>query len=130
MNNQLPLLAAQGLAALSTLAVGLSAANPAVGEAIVEMLETQVDRQGRKFTKVESLYLPVTPLPPLFWRYECQTCRFWQEAKGEWGECEVVGVPNDPFGGEKINRLAWCGFWVNRQDDLPLQWPADLLGPG
>ncbi|MBI2919162.1 MAG: hypothetical protein HYY01_14400 [Chloroflexi bacterium] len=44
--------------------------------------------------------------------------------------CAVVGVADDPWGGEAIHPLHWCAFWLNQQGDPPLRWLAEWADPG
>jgi hypothetical protein len=127
----LPLPLAQAAAAATPLRLGLSVAFPQTTQQLVEALRGQVRRQGRKFSKAESLYMPAPIIPPAAWRYECQTCRFWQPVGQQWAfpTCEIVGLPGDPFGGEAVHPLHWCGYWVNPQGDPPLRWLAEWLDP-
>lgn len=70
---------------------------------------------GRKFSKTQVAYLPRTPLPPGFWDYRCQNCRFYQpgdEDSDGAGRCGVVGKEDDPFGGERIHPNGWCSAWL------------------
>ena len=127
----LPLPLAQAAAALTPLRLGLGALLPHATEQLVGALRNQVGQQGRKFSKLESLYFPAPIIPPVAWRYECQTCRFWQPAgQGRsFPACEIVGLPGDAYGGEAIHPLHWCGYWVNAQGDPPLRWLAEWLDP-
>lgn len=70
---------------------------------------------GRKFSKTQVTYSPVSPLPPGFWDYRCKNCRFYQPNAGEGegaGRCAVVGKDADPFGGKKIHANGWCSAWL------------------
>ena len=107
--------------------LGLETADRAEGA-----LSRQVLGQGRKFTKFEALYLPGTPFLPLAYRYECQTCRFFQPAGTNgraYATCDIVGEPGDPLGGEAIGELAWCGFFLPAVGEPPFRWLANLLDP-
>jgi len=129
--DNLPLPVAQLSAALTPLLVLGSTIDPAVADRAEQALRTQVGRQGRKFTKAESLYAPFTPIPPVAFRYECQTCRFWQRrgVSGPYPTCAVVGVRGDPWGGQAIHPLAWCGWWLEPRGEPPLRWAAEVLDP-
>jgi hypothetical protein len=107
--------------------VGLETADRA--EAV---LARQVLGQGRKFSKPEALYLPGTPFPPVAYRYECQTCRFFEPAgtnRRPYATCAIVGEPEDALGGEAIGELAWCGFFLQAVGDPPFRWLANLVAP-
>ena len=86
----------------------------------------QVAQLGRKFTKVEAIYAPLAPVPPLGWRYECGRCRFYQP---ETKTCEVVGLPGDPWGGQAIHPLSWCAWWLPVEGQPLLAWAAELVDP-
>jgi hypothetical protein len=93
-------------------------------------LTHQVLGQGRKFTKLEALYLPGTPFPPLAYRYECQTCRFFEHSwtnSRPYATCAIVGEPEDALGGEVIGELAWCGFFLQDGGEPPFRWLAKQL---
>ena len=130
--HELPLPLAQGAAALTPLRLGLGLLAPETTGELVAALRGQVRLQGRKFSKLEGLYVPAPVIPPLAWRYECQTCRFWQPAvrQSKFPTCEIVGLTSDPFGGEAIHPLHWCGYWVNPEGDPPFRWLAEWLDPG
>ena len=128
----LPLPMVLAAAAVTPLAAGVGVLFPETADGVEAALAGQVERQGRKFSKVETLYTPAPILPPVAWRYECGTCRFWQpsETSGNgFPACRIVGLPGDPFGGEAVHPLHWCGFWLNRRDDPPLRWLAEWLDP-
>ena len=127
----LPLPLAQAAAAVTPLRLGLGILFPEATEQLADALRGQMRRQGRKFSKVESLYAPAPIIPPVAWRYECQTCRFWRPAGQErpFPTCEIVGLPADPYGGEAIHPLHWCGYWVNPQGEPPLHWLAEWVDP-
>jgi hypothetical protein len=107
--------------------VGLETADRAEGA-----LARTVLTQGRKFTKLEALYLPGTPFPPLAYRYECQTCRFFEPAKTNrlaYATCTIVGEPGDTLGGEAIGELAWCAFFLQSVGEPPLPVAGQFSGP-
>lgn len=116
---------------LTPLRVGISLFVPAEVERADRELRERVQKRGKKLTKIESAYLPATPLP-LAWRYECQTCRYW-EVSGPNGKpyptCTIVGLDGDPFGGEAIHPLHWCALWLPVKDDRPLDWLKEWLDP-
>jgi hypothetical protein len=122
---------AQAAAAATPIRVALGVLFPETTEPLAEALRGQVHRQRRKFSKAESLYVPAPIIPPVAWRYECQTCRFWQPSGPQrpFPTCEIVGLPSDPLGGEAIHPLLWCGYWVNPQGDPPLRWLAEWVDP-
>ena len=135
MNQQvhqaLPLPVAVAAAAVTPLVAGVAVAFPPVADMREEVLLNQVQRQGRKFSKVEAIYTPGAVIPPIAWRYECQTCRFWQPATGNnFPTCRVVGLPDDPLGGEAIHPLHWCGFWLSSPSEPAFRWIAEWLDPG
>lgn len=108
MNQQvrqpLPLPVALAAAAVTPLVAGVAVAFPRAADVPEEALLAQVQRQGRKFSKVEALYTPGAVIPPIAWRYECRTCRFWQPAAAgqAYPTCRIVGLPDDPLGGEAV----------------------------
>ena len=101
-DESLPPPLAQAAAAVTPLRLGLSVLLPQMTVQLGTGLWDQVRRQGRKFSKAESLYVPAPVIPPIAWRYECQTCRFWQPATttNRFPTCQIVGLSGDPFGGE------------------------------
>ncbi len=102
--------------ALTPLRNALGIVNPDVLNQIRRELRDQVVSQGRKFSKLESLYLPFTPFPPGVWLYDCANCEFYQQRT-----CEIVEGNIAPAG--------WCGFWVSRVGDKPLSWVAQAVSP-
>ena len=127
----LPLPMALAAAAVTPLVAGVAVAFPQVADVREEALLAQVQRQGRKFSKVEAIYTPGAVIPPIAWRYECQTCRFWQSATGKtYPTCRVVGLSDDPLGGEAIHPLHWCGFWLSSPSEPAFRWLAEWLNPG
>ena len=123
--------AVQVRALITPFRVGLSFLAPEEIDRIDQELRGDVQLQGRKFGNDEAVYLPFSP-PPGAWRYECQTCRYWQPA-GTGGRsfptCAVVGLDDDPFGGEAIHPLHWCAWWLPARGDPPLRWLAEWLNP-
>ncbi len=81
-------------------------------------LRAQVQQQGRKFTKVESFYIPVALLPPGVWFYECATCAVFEPGPRT---CALVEGNIEPY--------AWCPLWVPRPDDPPFSWLARMVQP-
>jgi len=136
MNQQvrqpLPLPVALAAAAVTPLVAGVAVAFPRAADVPEEALLAQVQRQGRKFSKVEALYTPGAVIPPIAWRYECRTCRFWQPAAAgqAYPTCRIVGLPDDPLGGEAIHPLHWCGFWLSSPSEPAFRWIAEWLDPG
>lgn len=84
------------------------------GEEGIESIENGIRARAGdgKFSKFEAAYSPQTPLPPGAWEYKCATCRFYDKNGSGESRCEVVGNPDDPFGGEKVHPEAWCGLWL------------------
>lgn len=88
------------------------------------------ERPGGKFSKRRALYLPQSPFPPLFWRNQCERCRFWYEgAPGEPGGCTIVGLQDDPFGGEAIHPRGWCALWMPPAGEPAFAWLRERLHP-
>lgn len=88
-----------------------------------------VEQRGRKFSKLEVLYSPLAP-PALAWRYECQTCRFWQDPN----KCSIVGVDDVDtygplFGGEAVGPRHWCALWLSPEAVPPLHWLHSQIDP-
>ena len=128
-DGSLPLPLAQAAAAVTPLQLGLGVLLPQTTEQLAGALRDQVRMQGRKFSKAESLYVPTPVIPPIAWRYECQTCGFWQPATAtnRLATCQIVGLSGDAFGGEAIHPLHWCGYWVTPEADPPFRWLAEWL---
>lgn len=88
----------------------------------VEQIEAELLAETRvrgKFTKLEAVYLPFTPVPPLAFFYECSTCRLYQPGKDRSaGGCQVVEGEILPY--------AWSALWLPNRQDRPLGW---LAGP-
>lgn len=80
---------------------------------------------GRKRSKLEVLYAPFPPVPPLGWRYECGRCRFYEP---EYRTCSQVGLASDP-GGEAIHPLQWCATWLPLRGQPLLAWVLELVDP-
>lgn len=105
----------------------------AVGEAGESQVEAYIrglaaERPTGKFSKLDSYYVPFE-IPPVFWEYRCETCRFYQEANADAGTCDVVGRAGDPFGGEAISPQAYCAWWMPEADDEPFDWIRNRLAP-
>lgn len=81
---------------------------------------------GRKRSKLEALYTPVPPVPPIAWRYECGRCVFYQ---AESRTCSQVGLDADPLGGQAIHPLAWCAVWLPLRGQGLFAWFTELLDP-
>lgn len=75
----------------------------------------ELDSRG-KMRKVSALYAPFAP-PPGPYLYDCLHCRFWQDRT-----CQIVGVRDDPFGGEEVSPIAWCILWLPRKSDRLFGW--------
>ena len=101
--------------ALTPLRNGLGVVKPEELVKLRRELRAQVASQGRKFSKLESLYLFFTPFPPGVWLYDCANCDFYKERT-----CEIVEG--------KISPAGWCGFWVSRVGDKPLSWVKEAVG--
>lgn len=88
------------------------------------------DRPGGAFGKREAAYLPVSPFPPVMWRYSCERCRFYHEGgPGEPATCHVVGRDGDSFGGEAIHPEGWCGLWTPPAGEPAFAWLRERLHP-
>ena len=81
---------------------------------------------GRKRSKLEALYLPVPPVPPIAWRYECGRCRYFEP---ETNTCSQVGLAEDPFGGTAIHPLSWCAVWLPLRGQALFAWAREFLDP-
>ncbi len=101
--------------ALTPLRNGLGVVNPETLNGLRRELRDQVASQGRKFSKLEVMYFPFTPIPPGVWLYDCANCEFYRQRT-----CEIVEGNIFPAG--------WCGFWVSRVGDKPLSWVAEAVG--
>lgn len=88
---------------------------------IEQTIRDLADERGGKFSKLNSYYVPFE-IPPVFWEYRCETCRFYSAVTDEVGECEVVGIEGDPLGGETISSQAYCAWWMPREGDEPFDW--------
>lgn len=95
-------------------------------DAMAGDIEQRVRIQGRKWTKFEAGYVPFAPVPPLGWRYECGRCRFYESAGKT---CKVMGLPGDAFGGESVHPIAWCAFFLPREDQPLLKWVSEFVDP-
>ncbi len=106
----LPLIARQTVALLTPFRVlgSLLTGTPSMEE-LTQEVNTRQRSLGRKFNKVEAVYTLAPPVPPIAWRYECGRCRFYHAANRT---CNVVGLRDDPWGGEAIHPLAWCAWWL------------------
>lgn len=106
-----------------------SALFPSLAQDLEEQLLDTVAGRGRKFSKLEALYSPLAP-PAIAWRYECQTCRFWQDPNG----CSIVGVDDEAtygplLGGPAIGPRHWCALWLSPEAVPPLHWLRSQLDP-
>lgn len=125
MTTRLPLPAAQ-LSALSTpfrVLAFLLTGSPTLAQMEQETRD-QVSLQGRKFNKVEAVYAPLAPVPPLGWEYTCRQCRFFE---ADTLTCSQVGLADDPWGGESIGTLAWCAWWLPLENQPLLSWIPETL---
>ena len=86
---------------------------PGAAQAWTGELEDYVSKNG-KFSKFSVAYLPVQP-PPLFWDYNCENCRFWQEPN----QCTLV----NGF----IAKGGWCVVFMPPAENKPFTWPDRLL---
>lgn len=86
----------------------------------------RVGLQGRKFSKTEANYAPLAPVPPLGWRYECGRCIFFNSRDKT---CQVMGLPDDGFGGESVHPIAWCSLWLPLENQPLLRWAAEFVDP-
>lgn len=98
------------VALFTPLRIGQTLLNPQLREALVQELRTRAQREGR-WEKGQVLYFPITPIPAAAWFYECSTCTFFSFGDRS---CELVKGRIEPY--------AWCGLWVNREEDLPFSW--------
>ncbi len=73
---------------------------------------------SRKFTKVEALYVPFAPVPPVFWEYECRACINFNPKSKTCFTVSEVGTPDPGV----INPEAWCLFWLPKKNDPPFQF--------
>ena len=102
---------------VTPLRLGLGLLDPEASMDIRVQLRSRVARDG-KFTKLQVLYLPVTPLLPGPWFYDCADCIFYQ---WQGRTCELVQGNIEPY--------AWCGLWTNLQEDRPFSWVGRAIGP-
>lgn len=106
-----------------------SAIFPSLAQGLQEQLLNTVNQRGRKFSKFEALYGPVAP-PPIAWRYNCETCRFWQDPN----KCLIVGVEDENLygnllGGPYISPHHWCALWLSLETVPPLHWLRSEVDP-
>lgn len=80
--------------------------------------------RGHKLGKVEAWYTPLAPLP-FFYLYDCSHCRFWQGPN----RCQIVGLPDDPWGGEAIHPFHFCVRWLPLANEPPFDWAVRLIDP-
>lgn len=123
----LPLFARQAVALLTPFRVlaSLVTGTPSLDQ-LAQEVNTRQRSLGRKFNKVEAVYLGTPPVPPVAWRYECGRCRFYQS---ETRTCSVVGLRSDPWGGEAIHPLAWCAWWLPLANQPVLSWLTEVVDP-
>ena len=107
----------QIMALVTPLRLGLGLLDPEQSMDIRAQLRSRLAREG-KFPKFQVLYLPVTPILPVAWYYDCADCVFYQAANRT---CELVQGNIAPF--------AWCGLWTNLQEDRPFSWVGRAIGP-
>lgn len=123
----LPLFARQTVAFLTPFRVLASLVTGAPGlDQLAQEVTIRQRSLGRKFNKVEAFYTLAPPVPPIAWRYECGRCRFYQ---AENRTCSVVGLSDDPWGGEAIHPLAWCAWWLPQANQPVLAWVAEVVDP-
>jgi len=98
---------------------------------LAEYIEVQAGTNpDGKVSKRNVGYLPISPLPPGLWEYNCASCRFYRPGGGEGGanpRCSVVGQDEDPFGGEKIHAQGWCSLWLPPDDREAFAWIRERL---
>ena len=83
-------------------------------EEIEAEMRAEVTQRG-KFTKVEAVYFPLAPVPPLGFVYQCATCRFFRRQQGQTeGTCEVVEGTIAPY--------AWTPLWLPNSEDRLGGW--------
>ena len=99
-----------GRAALgATLVTGL-------GEKWVAVLEDYVNRNG-KFSKFAVAYSPIAP-PPVFWEYNCGSCRAFQKEQQRCRWVSEEGFPQP----QEIHPAAWCAIFMPLEGERPLTW--------
>lgn len=86
-------------------------------------VRAEVNRRGARFSKLEAAYFPTAP-PPLVYRYECLSCRFFERGTDR---CEVVGLDTDP-GGARVDPAAWCILWLPLRGEAPFAWVGRETG--
>ena len=100
--------------------VGRAAAGATVKEGLGEewrgTLQSYVDRNG-KFTKFETLYLPIS-LPPLFWEYNCGQCFAFQRETQTCKWVKEEGFPNPGI----IHPQGWCTVWMPLEGATPFSY--------
>ena len=125
--SHLPLLAKQAAAVLTPFRVLSSLVT---GEPSLDQLGQEVNTRqrslGRKFTKVEAVYTLAPPVPPIAYRYECGRCRFYN---AENRTCNVVGLRDDPWGGEAVHPAAWCAWWLPLAGQPVAAWFTEVIDP-
>ncbi len=99
--------------------------SPSMAELEADVI-AQTAQMNRKFSKIEVLFNPVPPVPPIAWRYECGRCRFFQP---ETNTCSDVGLADDPFGGEAIHPLSWCAYWLPLRGQPLFAWVTEFIDP-